>query len=96
MAHVPGQQFSLALRETDRTESMHTVVVSTFQTMVTSYYGHTILHTILPGDEPKETGLYVTICLHHSFMKSKGAQEPRSKRTHTCFSWSSKEVVGLL
>lgn len=35
MARVPSQQFSLALRETDRTESMHSVVVSTFQTMDT-------------------------------------------------------------
>lgn len=53
-AHVPGQQFSLALGAIHRTKLMYAIVVSTFQPMDMGCYGYIILHTIEPGGRPKE------------------------------------------
>lgn len=53
-AHVPGQQFSLALGAIHRTKLMYAIVVSTFQPMDMGCYGYVILHTIEPGGRPKE------------------------------------------
>lgn len=70
--------------------------VSTFQTMDMGCYIHTIFHSTLPGDGPKRSShKCVQFCLLHFSMRSNRAQEYCSKPTHACFSWDSKEVVGL-